>query len=165
VFRAFLCRLFFFLFHFRMPTPLRVVRHFGGAAHCITEYIPAERWLRTTWQGFVSPADAEQGAQTVLEPLQSEPIPYLLNDNSQIQGPWFDSVSWLQRVWAPQAARLGLRYVAHVAQPHTEDDLGMVLQHHPFRNLFEVQVFSAVADATTWLRDCQRQTAQPANGL
>jgi hypothetical protein len=63
---------------------------------------------------------------------------YLLNDNSQIKGPWFDSVDWLQRVWAPQAASLGLRYVAHVAQPHTEADLGSVLVSEPFSNHFEV---------------------------
>jgi len=140
-----------------MPTPLHVVRHFSIGSQCITEYVPAERWLRTSWQGFVSPADAEQGAQAALETLQSGPIPCLLNDNSQIKGPWFDSVSWLRRVWAPQAARLGLRYVAHVAQPHTEADLGSVLLRNPFHNLFEVQVFITVEDATAWLRDCQRQ--------
>lgn len=148
-----------------MPTPLRIIRQFIGGAHCITEYIPNEHWLRTTWQGFVAPADAEQGAQAALEPLQSGPIAYLLNDNSQIQGPWFDSVRWLQNVWAPQAAQLGLRYVAHVAQPYTEDDLEAVLLRNPFENLFEVQIFSAVEDAATWLRDCRRQTGldKPAN--
>jgi hypothetical protein len=143
-----------------MPAPLRVVRHFASGAHCITEYVPAERWLRTTWQGFVSPADAELGAETILEPLQSEPIPYLLNDNSQVKGPWFDSLQWLQHVWGPQAAHLGLRYVAHVVQPHTEADLGSILEGSPFQNLFEVQLFIAVEDAARWLRDC-RQHYQP----
>jgi hypothetical protein len=143
-----------------MSIPLRIVRQFSSGAHCITEYIPAERWLRTTWQGFVSPTDAEQGAQAALEPLRSGPVAYLLNDNSQIKGPWFDSVSWLQRVWAPQAAHLGLRYVAHVAQPHTEDDLGLVLQQSPFENLFEVQLFATTEDAANWLRYCQRQADQ-----
>jgi len=149
-----------FPFHntlFSMLTPLRVVRHFTSSAFCITEYVPAEHWLRTTWQGFISPADAELGAEAILVPLQREPIPYLLNDNSQVRGPWFDSMHWLQRVWAPQAARLGLRYVAHVAQPHTEADLESVLQRMPFQDMFEVQVFAAVEDAASWLRDCQYQ--------
>jgi hypothetical protein len=84
-----------------------------------------------------------------LAPLQQGPVLYLLNDNSQITGPWFDSVDWLQRVWAPQAASLGLRYVAHVAQPHTEADLGSVLVSEPFSNHFEVQVFSSSEDAAT----------------
>lgn len=63
---------------------------------------------------------------------------YLLNDNSRIQGPWFDSMNWLQR-----------------ARPHTKDDLGSILWHNPFDNLFEVQVFLSVDEASDWLRDCR----------
>ncbi len=133
-----------------------IVRRANGSTFCLTEYIPAEHWLRTTWQGFVTPTEAEQGASGALEPLRLHPVRCLLNDNSLIQGPWFDSVAWLQRVWGPQALRLGLRYVAHVAQPHTEDDLGALLGHDPFSGLFEVQVFTNVEDAEAWLRDCQR---------
>jgi hypothetical protein len=40
----------------------------------------------------------------------------LLNDNSQLTGPWFESTDWLAHVWLPQAEHLGLRYVAHVVQ-------------------------------------------------
>jgi hypothetical protein len=146
-----------------MEVPTRIVRNANGDAYCITEYVPAKGWLRTTWQGYVSPADAEQGALAALEPLQIESVPYLLNDNSQIRGPWFDSVAWLQRVWAPQAAHLGLRYVAHVAQPHTESDLGAVLVREPFGNLFEVQVFTSSEDAADWLRERQQDEAHGAN--
>ena len=67
---------------------------------------------------------------------------------------------WLQRIWAPQAERLGLRYVAHVLQPHTEDDLGLLLRHNPFAGKFELQFFTTLADATSWLRDCQQLDAQ-----
>ncbi|GAA4497756.1 hypothetical protein GCM10023172_13220 [Hymenobacter ginsengisoli] len=139
-----------------------IVCHPNGQAYCTTEYVSAEHWLRTTWQGFVSPADAEQGALAALGVLQEGLAPCLLNDNSQIKGPWFDSVAWLQQVWAPQAARLGLRHVAHVAQPHTEADLGAVLARDPFGNYFEVQVFTTPEDAATWLRECQQQDTQGA---
>ena len=61
-----------------------------GQAYCTTEYISAGGWLRTTWQGFVSAA-AARGALRALGQ-----VPYLLNDNSQLQGPCFDSVSWLE---------------------------------------------------------------------
>lgn len=139
-----------------------IVRHANGQAFCTTEYVASERWLRTTWQGFVSPAEAEQGAQAILEPMHLLPVHYLLNDNSQLRGPWFDSAEWLQRVWAPQAARLGLRYVAHVLQPHTEADLGVLLATHPFAGQFELQLFEMVEDAAAWLRDCRRQHELPA---
>jgi hypothetical protein len=135
----------------------RIVRHSNGQAFCTTEYIAAERWLRTTWQGMVSPLDAEQGAQAALEPLGLTAVLYLLNDNSELRGPWFDSIDWLQQVWAPQATKLGLRYVAHVMQPHTEADLDSVLARNPFEGQFELQLFSTVEEATAWLRDCRRQ--------
>jgi len=135
----------------------RIVRRANGQAFCTTEYIAAERWLRTTWQGFVSPTDAEHGAQAAVEPLAISEVHYLLNDNSQVKGPWFDSVDWLQQVWAPQATQLGIRYVAHVLQPHTEADLNGVLDQDPFAGQFELQLFSTVEEATAWLRDCRRQ--------
>jgi len=83
-------------------------------------------------------------------------VHYLLNDNSQVLGPWFDSVDWLHRIWAPQAERLGLQYVAHVLQPHTEDDLGLLLRQNPFAGKFELQFFTNLEDAACWLRDCQQ---------
>ena len=135
----------------------RILRHANGQAFCTTEYVAAERWLRATWQGVVSPADAEQGALAALEPLAIPQVHYLLNDNSLLRGVWFDSVHWLQQVWAPQAERLGIRYVAHVLQPHTEATLSDVLAHDPFAGKFEIQIFSTVEQATAWLRDCRRQ--------
>lgn len=134
----------------------RIVRHPSGQAYCTTEYVPADHWLRTTWRGFISPADAEQGALALLDMLQYGPIDCLLNDNSLVQGPWFDSISWLQQIWVPQATRLGLRHVAHVAQPHTEADLGALLVREPFGNLFDVQLFTDLDEATDWLRACQQ---------
>lgn len=136
------------------------IRRFANHAFCVTEYLPAEGWLRTTWQGFVAPFDAEQGAAGALEALRQLPSPYLLNDNSQIQGLWFDSIDWLQQVWAAQAAQLGLRYVAHVLQPHTEADLEQLLTNKPFANSFELQLFTNVEEAATWLRECQRRDAR-----
>jgi hypothetical protein len=127
-----------------MQVSPRIVRHANGQAFCITEYVAAEGWLRTTWKGYVTPPDAEQGATAALEPLHASGISYLLNDNSQLKGPWFDSTDWLLRVWAPQATQLGLRFVAHVVQPHTESDLDTVLSHNPFAGLFELQIFSTV---------------------
>ncbi len=140
-----------------MPGP--VIRYFANHAFCRTEYIPAEHWLRTNWQGFVAPMDAEQGAAGALEAMRQTPSPYLLNDNSQIQGLWFDSVDWLQQVWVPQATHLGLRYVAHVLQPHTEADLISLLTNDPFANKFNLQLFTTAEEAAVWLRECQRRDA------
>jgi hypothetical protein len=137
-----------------MEALTRILHHANGQPFCITECRPAEGWLQTTWLGFVSPADAERGALGALEPLCQGPVAGLLNDNSQLKGPWFDSIAWLRRVWAPQAARLGLRYIAHVAQPHTEADLGALFERDPFGGTIDLQIFTNLDEALAWLRDC-----------
>jgi hypothetical protein len=138
-------------FHFNHP---------DGREYCRAEYHETDHWLHATWKGVVTTPDSQHGASKMIQQLQLSQVPYLLNDNTQVQGPWFDSVAWLQSIWAPQAERLGLRYVAHVLQPHTEDDLGLLLQHNPFAGKFELQFFTNLTDATSWLRDCQRLDAQ-----
>jgi hypothetical protein len=145
-----------------MEALTRILHHANGQPYCITECRPIEGWLQTTWLGFVSPIEAEQGALVALEPLCQGPVAGLLNDNSQIKGPWFDSITWLKRVWAPQAARLGLRYIAHVAQPHTEADMGALFNRNPFGKTIDLQVFNSPEDAITWLYDCLHHQSRPA---
>jgi hypothetical protein len=64
----------------------------------------------------------------------------LLNDNSRLRGPWFDSLDWLSDVWVPQAARQSLRYVAYVAQTDCPNDIlsSRLLSTLPF----ELQIFT-----------------------
>ena len=135
-----------------------ILTHSDGLEFCTTDYEEESQWVRTTWRGFVTAQDGEGGAMQTLEVLRITHIPYLLNDNSLVEGPWFDSVEWLERVWAPQAERLGLRCVAHVMQPDANADLAAAADHNPFAGLFDIQIFSTVAEAQQWLHDCQ-QTA------
>jgi hypothetical protein len=131
-----------------------------GQEFCFAEYHEADHWLQATWRGVVTTQDSQRGAAEMLRLLRATQAPYLLNDNSQVQGPWFDSVAWLRHIWAPQAEQFGLRYIAHVLQPHTEDDLGLLLRHNPFAGKFELQFFNNLADAAQWLRDCQRASGR-----
>jgi len=140
----------------------RTLCHPSGQPYCQTRFNAADGWLETTWQGFVTEVDGERGALAALEVLALSHVPLLLNDNSQIQGPWFDSLDWLRRVWAPQAQHLGLRYLAHVVQPHTEADLSAYLTHNLFEGLFELQFFTHADEARDWLRACQQAVSRMA---
>lgn len=124
---------------------------------CTNEYDEANHWLRATWRGFITNEDATQGATKTLEVMGETHTPYLLNDNSQIIGPWFDSVEWLERVWVPQALSLGLRYVAHVMQADANADITTVAIRHPERIPFELQIFHQLDEAKEWLKSCQER--------
>lgn len=120
---------------------------------CSLIYDEAERWLRATWRGYVDPIEAMHGAEAYLQHAMETTSPLLLNDNSQLTGPWFESTDWLAHVWMPQARRLGLRYVAHVVQADQHYDVLTLLK--PNKLPFELQIFTEVADAAHWLRECR----------
>lgn len=120
---------------------------------CTLSYNESERWLQAVWQGYVDPLEAQRGAEAYLHHAAQTPSPYLLNDNSQLRGPWFDSLEWLADIWVPQAAQLGLRYVAHILQADRHSDI--IPRQLPASLPFELQVFRQVADAQQWLRQCR----------
>ena len=120
---------------------------------CVLTYDEAEGWLCATWRGYVDEAEAMRGAEAYLAHAAAVPCAYLLNDNTPLRGPWFDSLDWLARVWVPQAAALGLRYVAHVVQPDRHYDV--IPERLPAGAPFELQVFEEVAEAQRWLRQCR----------
>lgn len=124
-------------------------------SRCTLSFDERNQWLRATWRGFVGPAEAMRGADNYL--AQKIRCAYLLNDNSALQGPWFDSVEWLERVWMPQARHLGLRYVAHVVQADTHADILTVAFPGPVVGWLELQMFQALPAAEAWLHDCQRR--------
>jgi hypothetical protein len=116
---------------------------------CALSYDEAECWLKAVWRGYVDPAEAMRGAEAYLQHATQHPCAYLLNDNSQLTGPWFESLEWLLHVWVPQAERLGLRYVAHIVQADQHHDIFTRQHHMPLP--FELQIFQSPEDACHWL--------------
>jgi len=125
---------------------------------CALFYNESEQWLQAVWRGYVDPVEAMRGAEVYLEQALQHPCAYLFNDNSRLTGPWFESLEWLLRVWVPQAARLGLRYVAHVVQADRHHDI--FTDHHKVALPFELQIFHSTEDARHWL--ARRRDAQSA---
>jgi hypothetical protein len=130
-------------------------RDLDGSA-CLLEFDDLNGWLRATWTGYIDQAEAVQGAESYLHATSAHPCAYLLNDNTRLRGPWFDSIDWLERVWVPQALRLGLRYVAHVPQQDDPTSYATTQVRNPSDGQFELQIFAQVADAERWLRSCQQ---------
>ena len=115
---------------------------------CALSYNETERWIEAIWRGTVDQNEAMRGAAAYLHHAALQPNAYLLNDNSRLVGPWFESLEWLLHVWVPQAERLGLRYVAHVVQADLHHDI-FTRHHVPLP--FELQIFQNRDDARHWL--------------
>lgn len=119
-------------------------------------YDEAERWLEAQWRGFVKQEEARQGAEAYLRFTTPLRCPYLLNDNSRLQGPWFEGLDWLREIWMPAAVHLGLRYVAHVQQADRYHDV--LLLSGACALPFELQIFRDPADAQQWLSQMRDET-------
>ena len=128
-------------------------------SNCTLTFEEPDQWLRATWQGYVDPLEAMHGADNYLAHAASFHCPYLLNDNLALRGPWFDSVEWLEKAWLPRALDLGLRFIAHVVQSDTRNDILTVTFPQPIKGLVELQIFHRIAEAEEWLRNCQQLVA------
>lgn len=135
----------------------RVLSAPNGQPYCQLSYDTSRQWLLVVWQGYVGPEGAREGALTGLAMLQEFNCPYLFNDNSRLEGPWFDSLFWLSQEWGPAAARAGLRYVAHVTQAQMMVTSYVPTPAHQLFKQFEIQIFEEPAEAVEWLSGCQTQ--------
>ena len=123
---------------------------------CALSLEQQDGWLRATWSGYITTDDALSGALNYLEQVGPFHCRYFLNDNTSLRGPWFDSVEWLDQVWLPQAIQLGLRYIAHVVQADTHNDILTLSYPIHTTEALELQFFDDVASAQHWLRTCQQ---------
>lgn len=131
-------------------------------SRCTLSLAEPDQWLRATWRGFIDAEEAFRGADNYLQQLAHIHCPYLLNDNTNLRGPWFDSLDWLLHIWVPQATQMGLRYVAHVVQTDSKHDTITRTARYPATCAFELQFFDQVAEAEEWLRTCQAKQAASA---
>jgi hypothetical protein len=128
---------------------------FTTGGQCTLTFEKPQGWLRATWSGHINTIDALNGARNYLTQVGHFRCLYLLNDNSALRGPWFDSMEWLEHSWLPQAIQLGLRYIAHVVQADTHSDILRLTCPFPVAGTVELQFFDDVAAAEEWLRACQ----------
>ncbi|RZK32444.1 MAG: hypothetical protein EOO63_01375 [Hymenobacter sp.] len=128
---------------------------FQTGGRCELSFQKPPGWLRATWTGYVGTEEALQGGQNYLQQVGPLHCLYLLNDNTALYGPWFDSLEWLRHAWLPQAQRMGLRYVAHVVQTNTHTDVISLSELPDLLSEVELQLFDDVAAAEDWLRNCQ----------
>jgi len=123
---------------------------------CTLTYEEEAQWLQAVWRGYVDPAEAMRGAEAYLRHASQRPCAFLLNDNSQLRGPWFESLDWLADVWVPQAERLGLRFVAHIVQTDQHHDVLTNRLSETSKVPFDLQIFQDISDARNWLRQAQQ---------
>jgi hypothetical protein len=124
-----------------------------GIVYFSTEYDPRHNWVYNNWKGYQTFDNVVAGAKACLEKLKKFNCSRILNDNIAVSGPWDHANTWIKEEWIPQAITAGLKYFAHVVTPNTLAEMSAQEMHQNAAGIFEMQVFSDLIDARTWLSE------------
>ncbi len=117
------------------------------------EHDKANNWNYSNWIGFVTVEEVKEACLKGLALIEKNKCANLLNDNSQISGPWSGANEWIASVWMPKALGLGLKRFAHVVSPNVFSALSAEQLVNKVEGLdFEMRIFKTKQDAQDWLK-------------
>ncbi|MGI4871419.1 MAG: hypothetical protein ACRYFX_09610 [Janthinobacterium lividum] len=123
-----------------------------GKVFLSIEYDRPNNWIYNDWQGYQTLESIMTGANTYLLELVQYQCPYLLNDNTNVRGPWDHAVAWLAQDWTPRAMAAGLTHFAHIVSPESFAAMSAEAMYTSIGSSFQMRIFGKVADAQQWLR-------------
>ncbi len=116
------------------------------------EYDKASKHIYGNWVGFVTVEEVKEACLIGLSLLEKHRCPYMLNDNSQITGPWSGANEWIATVWMPRALAAGLKRFAHVVSPNIFAAMSVEQLVTKVEGMgFEMQIFQSKQAAKEWL--------------
>lgn len=118
-----------------------------------TEYDHRHSWIYNSWKGYQTFDNVVAGANACLEELKKHSCQRVLNDNSQVSGPWDHANIWIKQTWMPQAIGAGLKYFAHVVSPNTLAEMSARDMHQNASGIFTMRVFDQLQEARNWLTE------------
>ena len=111
------------------------------------------QWIYADWRNMPNLDTIKKGGGSVLEIIKSKKASKVLNDNTNLTGPWSTSSTWVADVWFPQVIQAGLKKFAWVQSSH--DMLGKISADKSVkRNPGDIiAMFSDKSEAEQWLRE------------
>lgn len=130
-----------------------------GKVYLRISYDAANRWVCNEWIGYQTYVGIVAGADACLGPLTDHKCAYLLNDNSQVIGPWDHAVEWIVTSWAPRAISGGLTHFANVVSPESLAASSAQSMALGLDGQLQMRLFGDMDEAKQWLREAQQRSA------
>ncbi|MDJ0367641.1 hypothetical protein QMK33_21045 [Hymenobacter sp. H14-R3] len=127
-----------------------------GKVFISIDYDRANSLIYNDWRGYQTLESIMAGANACLGELQQFKCPYLLNDNTNVTGPWDHAVAWIAQDWTPRAMALGLTHFAHVVSPESFAALSAEAMFTSIGTSFQMRIFGSVPAARQWLREARQ---------
>lgn len=103
------------------------------------------------WVGEQNGETVQLGCLACLEMIIEQGAGKLLNDSSQVTGPWYEINEWVATYLTPRALSAGLQYFAFVVPPGLEGKLSVVDLHQRIGGLVHMRIFLEAEEAESWL--------------
>src|SRR5688572_11377853 len=110
-------------------------------------YEPVQEYIYGNWLGFQNEESVKAGCKKMLEFLNDKRCQKVLNDNTQVTGPWQAATKWVGEIWFPQMEEAGLKHFAWIFSPNLFAELS-AKKAMPASGV--VQAFHSFKDAQKW---------------
>jgi len=75
---------------------------------------PETRIMHCKWIGLQNKKGIMKSGAIILNLLKDKKITKILNDNTEVNGPWNDAAEWTAKNWFPEMIEAGLKYFAWI---------------------------------------------------
>lgn len=134
----------------------------NGDVFLIAERMPDNSYIHARWIGMQTMDTVMKGGLLYLEMLIKQPCAKLLNDHSELVGPWLVANDWIVNDWTPKVRSLGLRHMAQVLAPGIYGKMSFHELHQRIDDNFDIMMFDDPKNAKEWLLNMNIfSTSQP----
>lgn len=111
-------------------------------------YDSAHQFIYCNWIGFQNKEMIMTSGAVILELFKEKGYSKVLNDNTEVTGPWQEAAEWTSHVWFPLMIEAGLRHFAWIFSPNLFSELS-ARKAMPVSDV--VKSFNSYHDAYDWL--------------
>lgn len=133
------------------PTQLLSLLDEHGASLAEYLYYPADELLVVRWHGQLTGDAIVRGVEHGAAWRDQLHYSLILNDKSDTGGDWSDALPWLQYEWLPVALEAGVRAMAYVFSPDTENRFASQDFVTALRPHMAIELFEDLNTALAWL--------------
>jgi hypothetical protein len=111
---------------------------------------PTHKYLYCNWLGFQNKESIMSSGKIILDLLKEKNCSKVLNDNTQVTGPWQEAAEWTATQWFPAMEKAGLKYFAWIFSSNIFAELS-AKKAMPSSQI--VKSFNSLNEARAWLME------------
>ncbi|WP_158826143.1 PAS domain S-box protein [Mucilaginibacter lacusdianchii] len=115
------------------------------------QFHDAENYISVQWNGFHNLHSVRDVCNRICSQVEKTGCPNLLNDNTNVLGPWDDAIEWLINEWFPTMERIGLANIALVYSASTFSKLSALHTIEQVKENICIKSFKERGEALNWL--------------